>query len=271
VFAHEIGSGRPVVLLHGFGLDHRSLLPLEPVFERSGRWRRIYLDMPGATGSPANGLGSTQEVAEAVAGEIRARVGDEPFAVLGNSFGGMIARYVAHELRSQVLGLATVAGVFVARHDRRTVPARTVLRREPGIVPLLGAELDEYRADAVVESVDDARVFLEYVLPGVRAADQPALERIAERYSLDREPEDAHPEPFTQPALHITGRQDDVVGYSDAWSRDGHYPRASFAVLDAAGHNLLNEQRDLCAALITDWLRRIVSAVPEDQRSSGTG
>ncbi|HEY0260100.1 MAG TPA: alpha/beta hydrolase [Lacisediminihabitans sp.] len=245
------------MLLHGFGLDHRSLLPLEPTFERSGRWRRIYLDLPGATGSPATGIEGSQAVADAVIDAILARVGDGRFAVLGNSFGGMIARYVAHELRSQVLGLATVAGVFVAAHDKRTVPPRTVLKREPGVVPLLGAALEQYREEAVVESADDARAFLQYVVPGLDGADGQALDRIAESYSLDREPEDAHPEPFMQPTLHITGRQDDVVGYSDAWSRIGHYPRASFAALDAAGHNILFEQAGLCSALIADWLTRI--------------
>lgn len=246
-----------MVLLHGFGLNHRSLLPLEPTFERSGGWRRIYLDLPGATGSPAKEVTSSQEVADAVVEEVLARLGDEPFAVLGNSFGGMIARHVAHELRSQVLGLATVAGVFIAAHGERTVPPRTVLTQEPEIVPLLGPALDQYREDAVVESTDDARAFLRYLLPGLDGADQDALDRIAGRYSLDREPEDAHPDPFRQPTLHITGRQDHVVGYSDAWSRIDHYPRASFATLDAAGHNILFEQAGLCSALVADWLRRV--------------
>jgi pimeloyl-ACP methyl ester carboxylesterase len=259
VYAHETGSGTPVVLLHGFGLDHRSLLPLEPAFERSRGWRRVYLDLPGATGSPANAIGSSQEVADAVVDEIRARLGDEPFAVLGASFGGMIARYVAHELRPRVLGLATVAGVFVASHAERNVPPRTVLREEPGIGPLLGAAVTQYREDAVVESTEDARSFLRYIRPGLDGADQQALERIAANYSLDREPEDAHPEPFRPPALHITGRQDDVVGYLDAWHRIDHYPRASFATLDAAGHNLLIEQLDLCQAMVAEWLRRVRS------------
>jgi pimeloyl-ACP methyl ester carboxylesterase len=202
-------------------------------------------------------VSSSQEVADAVLGEIRARVGDEPFAVLGASFGGMIARYVAHELRPQVLGLATLAGVFIAPHAERTVPPRTVLRQDPQIEQLLGEALDQYREDAVVESADDARAFLRYVRPGLAGADQTALERIAKNYSLDHEPEDAHPEPFTAPTLHITGRQDDVVGYADAWSRIGHYPRASFAALDAAGHNILFEQRELCSTLLTEWLQRI--------------
>lgn len=257
MFAHETGTGTRVVLLHGFGLDHRSLLPLEPTFERSGQWQRLYLDLPGATRSPAGKVRSSQDVAAAVTEEIRERVGGEPFAILGNSFGGMIARYVAHELRQQVLGLATIAGVFIAQRGERAVPPRTVLTEDPRIVPLLGRALEQYREDAVVESTDDARAFLEYIVPGLDGADHRALDRIAEHYSLDREPEDAHPEPFVQPTLHITGRQDDVVGYTDAWNRLDHYPRASFAALDAAGHNILLEQRDLCSALVADWLARI--------------
>jgi pimeloyl-ACP methyl ester carboxylesterase len=260
VFAHEVGTGTPIVLIHGFGLDHRSLLPLEPTFQGTGGWRRIYLDLPGATRSPAYGAASSQEVAEAVVGEIRSRLADEPFAVLGSSFGGMIARYVAHELRSQVLGLATLAAVFVAPHDARSVPPRTVLRAEPGVVPLLGAALDHYREQAVVESTDDAQAFLQHLLPGLDGADDEALDRISERYALDREPEDLHPDPFGQPTLHLTARQDDVVGYSDAWSRLDHYPRATFAVLDAAGHNVLLEQLGLCSALVGDWLERVRQA-----------
>jgi pimeloyl-ACP methyl ester carboxylesterase len=257
VLAREIGSGTPVVLLHGFGLDHRSLLPLDPAFEREGGWRRILLDLPGATGTPAAAVGTAQEVADAVVAEIRSRLGDERFAVLGASFGGMIARHVAHALRPQVLGLATVAGVFVAGHAERAVPPRTVLQREPAVEAVLGARTDEYREDAVVESVEDARGFLRFLAPGIDGADRAALERIAARYALDREPEDADPEPFAQPTLHITGRQDHVVGWADAWARLGHYPRAAFAVLDAAGHNLLFEQAEVCAALVGEWLRRM--------------
>lgn len=111
--------------------------------------------------------------------------------------------------------------------------------------------------------MDDVRAFLQHVLPGLEGADDAALDRIAKKYTLDHEPEDFHPEPFAQPTLHITGRQDDVVGYADAWSRIEHYPRASLATLDAAGHNILIEQHDLCSALIADWLTRIRQDRPE--------
>ena len=254
---HEIGSGTPLVLLHGLGVDHRILLPLEATLEHAGGWRRIYIDLPGATGSPDDLVSSAQEIATATMAEVQSRVGAEPFAILGNSFGAMIARYIAHERRSQILGLATLAGVFVPEHGDRTVPARAVLHQDPGVVPILRDALDDYREMAVVESPASAHAFLEYVLPGVRGAHQSALERVATNYTLTQHPEDAHPAPFLQPSLHVTGRQDHIVGYRDAWNRIEHYPRATFVTLDGAGHNAHLEQPEICAVLVKDWLARI--------------
>jgi pimeloyl-ACP methyl ester carboxylesterase len=260
VFVHEAGSGTPIVLLHGFGVDHRILLPLDPVIAAAGSWRRLYVDLPGATRSPAGSIDSAAGVAAAVIDELRRRVGDEPFAILGSSFGGMIARHVAHELREQVLGLATLAGVFVPEHDLRRVPEREVLVRDDPAADALGPDREDYRAMAVHESAASARAFAEHALPGLRGADQAALERIAQRYAIDPVPEEAHPRPFTQPSLHIAARQDHVVGYRDALERVEHYPRATFAVLDGAGHNVHLEVPLVCEALVVDWLRRMTTS-----------
>lgn len=248
----ERGTGTPVVLLHGFGVDHRILLPLDPVFEG---WTRLYVDLPGHGGTPIDDVASAEGVARAVTDEIRGRVGDRPFALVGSSFGAMVARRVAHDLRPQVVGLATLAGVFVAEHDHRTVPSRTVLVADPA-----AADGDEDYAElAVVQSPANARAFRQHALPGLRAADQEGLARIAERYAFDREPEDASPEPFTQPCLVVTGRQDHVVGYVDAWARIEHYPRATFVTLDSGGHNVHLDRPGLVAALLTDWLERVAA------------
>lgn len=59
------------------------------------------------------------------------------------------------------------------------------------------------------------------------------------------------------PTLIITGRQYHIVGYQDAWQLMDDYPRATFAVLDQAGHNLQIEQTDLFNALVHNWLNRL--------------
>jgi pimeloyl-ACP methyl ester carboxylesterase len=59
--------------------------------------------------------------------------------------------------------------------------------------------------------------------------------------------------------LVLTGQQDDSVGYVDQCALFPHYPRATFAVLDIAGHNLQIEQPDLFDELMLEWLDRVAT------------
>ncbi len=202
---------------------------------------------------------STSDVVAAVEEDIRSRVGEQPFAVLGSSFGGMIARSVAHDFRDQVLGLATLASVHISAHGDWDLPERTVLREDPTVVRDLGEVGEMYAEMAVVQTPDNARAFVEHVHPGLMSVDKEVFDRILERYALAEEPEEVSPAPFTQPGLFVSGRQDHVVGYRDAWTRIEHYPRTTFVVLDAAGHNVLFDQPAITAALVTDWLQRVAA------------
>jgi pimeloyl-ACP methyl ester carboxylesterase len=72
--------------------------------------------------------------------------------------------------------------------------------------------------------------------------------------------------PFTKPTLIVTGRQDSAVGYKDAWSTLDRFPKATYAVLDRAGHELPISQDKLLDALLNEWLDR----VEEEAVDSGT-
>jgi pimeloyl-ACP methyl ester carboxylesterase len=91
--------------------------------------------------------------------------------------------------------------------------------------------------------------------PSLSLADHEALERIGDRWTLAPRP--GYGERFEQPALIVTGRQDSVVGYAGQWDLVERYPRATFAVLDRAGHALPHEQPDLLGALVREWLQRV--------------
>ena len=54
----------------------------------------------------------------------------------------------------------------------------------------------------------------------------------------------------------MAGRRDSSVGYADAVDLIEHYPRATLAVVEDAGHALVHERPDLFAALLADWLGR---------------
>ena len=67
---------------------------------------------------------------------------------------------------------------------------------------------------------------------------------------------DALPEPFHRPALIITGRQDFIAGYRDAWNILENYPRASYVVLDQSGH-FMEDGAALIHVLMNEWLDRV--------------
>lgn len=60
-----------------------------------------------------------------------------------------------------------------------------------------------------------------------------------------------------RPIIMIHGYYPDSRLMIDAWNMLDHYPRAIFAVLDRAGHNLQIEQEVLCDCLVNEWLTRI--------------
>ena len=64
----------------------------------------------------------------------------------------------------------------------------------------------------------------------------------------------------------LASRQDTTVGYAGAWRLLKHYPRATFAVLDRAGHGLPHEQAGLLGALLAEWLDRIAATAPQPCR-----
>jgi pimeloyl-ACP methyl ester carboxylesterase len=90
--------------------------------------------------------------------------------------------------------------------------------------------------------------------------DEAFLERLEPHYAFSFE--DALTARIEAPALVVAGRQDSIVGYRDAWPLLEHLPRATFAVLDRAGHALEDEQAALFSALVNEWLDRVEEHIP---------
>jgi pimeloyl-ACP methyl ester carboxylesterase len=254
----EIGTGTPVLAIHGWTPDHRLMLGcLEPLFARRPGYRRLYPDLPGMGKSPAVSVAGSDDMLAAVREFVASTIGEEPFLLVGESYGGYLARGLARALGQQVLGLALVCPVGVnVEHADRNVPPRSVVRPDPSLIASLDPALaTEFTEIAVVETPETLRRFQEEILPGLAVADTEAMARIRQRWVLSDDPEGG--DPFPRPALILTGRQDQFVGYVDQFALLPHYPRATFAVLDVAGHNLQFEQPALFESLVNEWLDRV--------------
>ncbi len=94
---------------------------------------------------------------------------------------------------------------------------------------------------------------------GLKLADFPLWDRtILPKYRFTF-PIDGSDRPYDKPALFLLGRQDNLVGYRDHWKYIEAYPRASYVILDKAGHNLQIDQDVLFNALVKEWLERVMA------------
>lgn len=248
VFYVEQGQGLPMLALHGAGVDHREVMAcLDPVFDGLAGYRRIYLDLPGMGRTPApETISSADDVLEVLLAFIDGVIGDQPLLIAGHSAGAYFAQAIAGRRPQQVVGLALLCPLLAGMHD---VPEHDVVF---GSGDIGNADFRDYFTVQTANTLDR---YERYVQPASRLADQFALERIGERWELTTRTEDAAP--YRCPTLFVTGRQDSTVGYARAWDLLEQYPRATFAVLDRAGHALPHEQPGLLHALITEWLDRV--------------
>jgi pimeloyl-ACP methyl ester carboxylesterase len=104
----ERGEGTPILLIHGWSADRRSMLAdLEPIFEGQPGWRRLYLDLPGHGATAAPGWLSTQDQMLSILLDfIDAVLPDQSFAVAGNSYGGNLALAMVRSIPDRLLGAA---------------------------------------------------------------------------------------------------------------------------------------------------------------------
>jgi pimeloyl-ACP methyl ester carboxylesterase len=261
LYHRDIGSGMPILMLHGFGLDHQSMMGyMEPLFQKRNGWRRIYADLPGMgrTGE-LNGIECADDLLGTILSLIDDTIGNQSFLIVGESYGGYLARGVLAKRISQVAGMLLVCPVVQPDKSKRILPARTVLFRDKRFVATLpDEEKESWESIAVIQDRRHWEMVKREILPGEKRSRSHTrfLAKIKRNYAFTFNP-DLLDSPFQHPVLIVTGRQDHITGFQDAWSLVEMYPRASFAVLDGAGHNLSIEQRGTLSALVGDWLDRV--------------
>lgn len=254
-----IGTGTPLLLLHGVTLDHRYMVDvMEPAFRGPGAWKRIYVDMPGHGQSPArDDIQSQDDLLRAVLDFIDAKLPTGPFAIAGLSRGSYIARGLVHRLPERISGVALIAPGGNPSADPGRLPEPQIIEEDPSIRPeLLEAEIWAHENMSVIQRWDIVEKRRQISAPA-RAmfdADQDARIMNAFEFSFAKEEENT---PVTVPSLIVAGRQDSISGYLDAINLMQRFPRATLAVLDTAGHALAWERPEVFHALVRDWLARL--------------
>ena len=255
------GDGKPILFLHGFdfGSSHQDWLEtVEPLFQEKDGWKRVYIDLPGMGATPgADWIKSSDDYLDVVLGFIDKLLPNQNIVLAGFSYGAYLAQGIEYKKTGIVDGLLLLAPATRRRPDRN-VPEHVVLVENKELLAELPPDVAEGIAGLFVvhnrKLVDTVKAFLGKPILG----DENFLNRFGETGALyfSFDVEKPHHK-FSKPTLIVTGRQDSVVGYKDQWSILENYPRATFVVLDQAGHGLWIEQEHLFLTLMGEWLDRV--------------
>ncbi|WP_369138676.1 alpha/beta fold hydrolase [Modestobacter versicolor] len=242
------GAGRPVLVLHGAGVDHREAEAcFEPLLRDVPGLLRVYPDLPGSgrTAAPPT-LGSADDVLATLLAFADAVAGAGPCLLVGHSAGAYFAAAMAARRPDRVAGLALVCPLLPGVRD---VPEHRVVAGPGGLGD------DGFAGYFVVQTPEMLDRYERFVAPAAALVDEAAMERIGARWELSGDDP-----PYPGPTLVVAGRLDSTVGYAAAVDLLGSAPHASLAVLDDTGHALPHEQPELLGALLAEWLRRVERA-----------
>ena len=254
-----LGNGKPILILHGVTLDHRSMMAVtEPVFEKLEGWKRVYVDLPGHGRSPArDSIRSQDDLLDAVIEFIAQLLPDERFGIIGLSRGSYLARGILHLMPERVTGAVLIVPGGNPSADPNRLPQHEVLEADPSIRSgLSDDEIWAFENMSVVQRRDIVEKRRRVVAPAKLLFDQAQDTRVFDAFDFSFHASE-EVSVFDGPSLIVAGRQDSISGYLDAIDLLPRFPRATLAVLDSAGHGLPLERSDLFKSLLRDWLERL--------------
>lgn len=243
-------TGLPLVLLHGFPLDHGMWAAQKDALAVAG-FRVLVPDLRGHGKAPAGRGGAA--TMSAMAGDVLRmmdRAGLRRFGVAGFSMGGYVAFEVLRQAPERVAGLALV--------DTRAEP-----------------DSDEARAGrvATAERVrkEGTRVLAESMLPKMLTSGAPAdLRARVERVILSMPPEGAAQallgmrdradarallREVRVPTLVVVGDQDPITPPEAARAMAEAVPGARLVVVPGAAHLAPMERPDEVSRALLEWAR----------------
>ncbi len=261
LYSESLGSGDPVIMVHGFGATLYSwrhfMVPL------SETHRAIAIDLKGFGGSPKP-VDSAYTVNDQVDALDRfIKTNDlSPVILCGHSYGGAVVLRLALRMMdrdpSELRGLIIIAGAAYPQ----PLPAHMKFLKMPGLSRLsLGIVTPELQVKMVLQSCFHDHSLISDEM--VRAYAAP-MKSLGNRHAMVRIVKDLTSENngyfaldyrrITAPALLIWGRYDNIIPVSAGERLQWEMPNSRLEIMENCGHVPPEEMPDETLAVIQPFL-----------------
>jgi len=236
-----LGTGKPIVLLHGLGLNHSIWQNIAGLYKEQAQF--ILPDLRGHGGSELGAAdGTIEQYADDIV-ELIDKLGLEKVVLGGHSMGGYVALALAEKYPERLAGL-----VMIATNAGEDSPARKAQRVQ---------EVENIRAVGTAEFAETLslrlsdRSFVQAVSREIIAKTNPEG-LINAIIAISRRPDRLHVlAGFPGPLLIAAGAEDLIVPQAAARMMAHSNPRAKFVIIPEVGHMpMLAAPRTLGALLI---------------------
>lgn len=243
----EQGTGRPLVLLHGFPLDAR--IWREQVAALSDRFRVITPDLRGFGQSKSNDAFTMESLADDVHA-LLADVGALPAILGGLSMGGYVALAYAKKYPSDLLGLALID----TKAEADTTQGKEARQKMIELARTQGAKpvADQMMPKMLASDADKSRPSVKRELAPIMNAQPPLTIEHALAAMRDRPDFVAQLPSIATPTLVIVGEHDAITPPAGAEAMSKGIPNSTYVLVRGAGHMSPMEQPQQ----VTDALRR---------------
>lgn len=265
LFTKVVGSGPPLLLMHGGpGVDHTTMLPLEHL---ANHFKLIFYDHRcngRSTGAPVSSM--TFENLTADADALRQQLGFDKCAVLGHSFGGMVALEYALRFPDNLSHLLLIDTCGESRWAQEHAPQELARRGFSSET----VELARRFFNGEIEPREMARATMKFgqayyhklnaftlareMISGMRMKSNPealifGFGQLLKGWSvMDRLGE------ITAPTLVLAGRDDFQFPPEHQKSLAAGIPNARLRIIEEAGHNVVSEKPEEVRQEIANFL-----------------
>lgn len=240
------GSGMPLVLLHGYPLDHRIWKDVVPLLEDD-----YYLILPDLRGFGQSGTVEEQYTMADMAADVAAlldELGIENPYIAGHSMGGYISLAFVRNFHDRVLGLGLIAsqalGDSPERRDGRYATAEEIMRT--GVEPVVEGMTPKLTPNEEVQAYV-RNVIAEQRPLGLANALRAMGERFDSTLVLNT---------FEFPVVLVHGRDDELIPIDRAREIKAVLKPAYLVELPGGGHMPMMEEPEETAAALKRLLVR---------------